>query len=82
MTEKNKEHSEISEINWIDDAFRVYKTRFGMWHSSTKDGKPIIGSLTEQHCIDATRFYLKGMQEGWEESNDRVMNDGIVGGKL
>jgi hypothetical protein len=82
MTEENKEHPEISEINWIDDAFHVYKTRFGMWHSVTKDGNSVITSLTEKHCIDATRFYLKGKQDGWEESNNHVMNDGVVGGKL
>jgi len=82
MIEENKEHPEIAEVNWIDDAFRVYKTRFGIWHSATKDGKDVITSLTEEQCIAATRFYLKGIQEGWNENSSRVMNDGVVGGKL
>ena len=30
----------------------------------------------------ATRFYLKGRQEGWPEESNRVINDGVVGGKL
>jgi len=25
---------------------------------------------------------LKGNQEGWAEENNRVINDGVVGGKL
>jgi hypothetical protein len=29
-----------------------------------------------------TRFYLKGRQEGWDEKTSRVVNDGVVGGKL
>jgi hypothetical protein len=29
-----------------------------------------------------TRFYLKGEQEGWPEESNRVINDGVVDGKL
>jgi len=68
------------EIQWIDDAFKVYKTRFGLWHSEAKNGEKLISSLSEEQCVKSTRFYLKGKQEGWDES--RVLNDGIVGGKL
>lgn len=76
------EHPEIAEHEWIDDAFRVYETRFKVWHSALKDGREIITAMTKDKCIDATRFYLKGKQEGWSDENCRVMNDGIVGGKL
>ena len=84
MTEEQtpKEHPEIAEVEWIDDTFRVYKTRFGLWHSAMKDGKEVITALHEKACIEATRFHLKGMQEGWTESNSKVVNDGVVGGKL
>lgn len=82
MSEEIKEHPEISEVEWIDDIFRVYKTRFGLWHSATKDGKEVITSMSEQECINITRFYLKGLQEGWSTDNNRILNDGIVGGKL
>jgi len=75
------EHPEISEINWIDDCFRVYKTRFGVWQSETKEGRNIITSLTEESCISATRFQLKGEQDGWN-SQDQVSYEGTVGGKL
>lgn len=74
------EHPEIAEINWIDDTFHVYETKYGLWHSSSKTGEQLVTAMTEQQCIDATRFYLKGRQEGWGET--RVLNDGIVGGKL
>jgi uncharacterized protein YtpQ (UPF0354 family) len=74
------EHPEIAEVEWIDDCFRVYKTQYGVWHSAKKDGTELVTALTEEQCISGTRFYLKGIQDGWGES--RVLNDGIVGGKL
>jgi hypothetical protein len=66
---------------WIDDAFRVEKKKYGLWDSYDKDGKCIITSLTEEECVRATRFYLKGCQEGWNDS-DIVKHEGVVGGKL
>ena len=70
----------MSEDFWIDDAFRVYETRFKIWHSASKDGKELVTALSKDVCIEMTRFYLKGKQEGWPDS--RVLNDGVVGGKL
>ena len=69
------------ERNWIDDAFYVVKARF-LWHSFGKEGNGLVSALTEEQCIKMTRFYLKGKQEGWSEENSRVVNDGVVGGKL
>lgn len=85
MTQSNQtnaEHPEIKEVEWIDDSFRVYETQYKLWHSAAKDGEELITALTKQQCIDGTRFYLKGRQEGWDTSNSRVVNDGKVGGKL
>jgi hypothetical protein len=65
----------------IDDCFYVKKARF-LWHSEDKDGKGLVSALTEDNCIQMTRFYLKGLQEGWSDENSRVVNDGVVGGKL
>ena len=53
-----------------------------MYISILKDGREVITALHEQICIDMTRFYLKGKQEGWNNENSRVVNDGFVGGKL
>jgi len=76
------EHPEIAEVEWIDDTFRVYKTRYGVYHSAAKDGEELVTALTAEQCINGTRFYLKGRQDGWSEYETRTMNDGIVGGKL
>ena len=65
---------------WIDDAFRVEQKKYGLWDSYDKDGKGIITSLTEEECVRATRFYLKGCQEGW--NSDTITYEGTVGGKL
>ena len=78
----NSEHPEIAGYEWIDDCFRVYQTRFKIWHSAKKDGEELVTALTKDVCIRMTRFYLKGLQEGWNQENSRVVNDGVVGGKL
>jgi len=70
----------MSEYEWIDECFRVYETRFKIWHSADRDGKELVTALTKETCIRMTKFYLKGLQDGWGES--RVLNDGVVGGKL
>ncbi len=75
----HNEHPEIAEVNWIDDTFRVEQSRWKTWRSYAKDGKEIITSLTEELCISATRFYLKGKQEGFQECK---IYEGVVGGKL
>ena len=67
------------EKKLIDDCFYVEQKKWGTWDSSDKDGKGLITSLTEQSCISATRFYLKGRQEGFSESKTY---EGQVGGKL
>ena len=76
------EETVTDNYEWIDDCFRAYKTKYGLWHSVTKDGEELVTALSEQLCIRMTRFYLKGRQEGWSEESSRVMNDGKVGGKL
>jgi hypothetical protein len=63
----------------IDDAFTVEKARF-LWHSKDKEGNGLVSALSEESCIAATRFYLKGKQEGWEKPE--VVHEGTVGGKL
>jgi hypothetical protein len=67
------------EKKLIDDAFYVEQKSYGLWYSTDKDGKGLITSLTEEQCISATRFYLKGRQEGFAESKTY---ESEVGGKL
>lgn len=67
-------------MEWIDDAFRVEQKKYGLWDSYDKDGKCIITALHEDECVRATRFYLKGCQEGWGDAT--ITYEGTVGGKL
>jgi hypothetical protein len=67
------------EMNLIDDFFYVKQQRWGTWDSYDKDHNPLVTSLTENQCISATRFILKGRQEGFVESKSY---NGKVGGKL
>jgi hypothetical protein len=71
----------MEEYTWIDDCFRLEEKQWGTWDSYDKDGKCIITSLTKEGCISATRFYLKGKQEGFSEKSE-VKYEGVVGGKL
>ena len=67
------------EKKLIDDCFYVEQKKWGTWDSTDLEGKGLVTSLTEQSCIEATRFYLKGRQEGWPETRTY---EGQVGGKL
>ena len=64
----------------IDGNFSVTRSRWGTWTSHDAEGKGLITGLTEEVVISATRFYLKGLQEGWGESTKSY--EGTVGGKL
>jgi hypothetical protein len=63
----------------IDNCFYIEQKKYGLWYSVDTDGKGLITSLTKEQCISATRFYLKGRQEGFSESKTY---EGKVGGKL
>ncbi len=67
------------EKKLIDDCFYVEEKRYGLWDSTDKDGKGLVTSLTEDECISATRFILKGRQEGFSASRTY---EGQVSGKL
>jgi len=69
----------MNEKKLIDDAFYVDERKYGLWYSTDKEGNGLITSLTKESCISATRFYLKGRQEGFPESK---IYEGQVGGKL
>ncbi len=72
-------------VEWIDDAFYVKKTRFGLYTSVLKE--PILGAhfitgATEDGVIGMTRWHLKCLQDGSLDDYSRVVNSGVVGGKL
>lgn len=75
----------ISEGKTIyDDSFTIERQRWGTYTSLGLDGEKLITSLSEELCISATRFYLKGRQEGWDSAGAEVSKsyDSFVGGKL
>ena len=83
MTEQ-KVHPEIAEIDWIDDAFYIKKTRFGLYTSILKEplGQHFITGATEEGVLTVTRWHLKSLQDGTLGEYTRVINSGVVGGKL
>ncbi len=72
-------------VEWIDDAFYVKKTRFGLYTSVLKE--PILGANfltgpTNDGVLTMTRWHLKCLQEGTLQDHTSVVNSGFVGGKL
>ena len=70
----------MNDKQLIDDAFYVEESTWKTWKSYDKDGKPLVASLTSDACIAATRFYCKGLQEGFGENSKSYV--GQVDGKL
>lgn len=65
-----------------DGAFTVDKGEWG-YQSFDREGNKVILSLEEDQCVYWTRRWLKAQQDGgWPEDSSRVLNKGIVGGKL
>ena len=79
-TEKNIPEN----VEWIDDAFYVIKTRFDLYTSVLKNplGAHFITGLYEKDVIHMTRWHLKSLQDGSIDDASRVVNSGVVGGKL
>ena len=77
-----QEHPEIAEVEWIDDCFRVWETRFGLWSSETKQGRRMLTGLTRDAVVDMTRWHLKCEQEGTLDQFTRVVGKAVVDGKL
>jgi hypothetical protein len=63
----------------IDGCFYVMPQKWGTYDSYDLENKCMITSLTKESCIAATRFYLKGKQDGWENAKTY---QGTVSGKL
>lgn len=71
-------------VEWIDDAFYIKKTRFGLYTSILKEplGQHFITGATEEGVIKVSRWHLMCLQEGTLQDYTRVVNSGVVGGKL
>ena len=72
------------DAEWIDDAFYIKKTRFGLFTSILQEplGQHLITGATYEGVLTMTRWHLKCIQEGTLDEYTRVVNSGVVGGKL
>ena len=66
----------------IDECFKVWETRFGLFATETLEGRKMLTGATRDGVIEMTRWHLKCEQEGTLHLHTRVINDGVVGGKL
>lgn len=72
------------DVVWIDDAFYVKKTRFGLHTSILREplGAHFLTGLNYEDVVKVTRWHLKCLQDGTLDEYSRVINSGVVGGKL
>lgn len=72
------------DVEWIDDSFYIKKTRFGLYTSILKDplGQHFITGAEYEAVLKISRWHLKCLQEGTLDEYTRVVNSGVVGGKL
>ena len=78
-----KQEFEIPEsAELIDDFFYVWKTRFGLHSTMTIEGRKMLTGLKKKDVIEMTRWHLKCEQDGTLDDYTRVINSGVVGGKL
>ena len=72
------------DVEWIDDAFYIKETRFGLFTSILKNplGQHFLTGATKDGVIEMSRWHLKCLQDGSLDDYTRVVNSGVVGGKL
>ena len=71
-------------VEWIDDAFYIEETRFGLYTSVLKEplGANFLTALEYDGVLKMTRWHLKCLQDGTLQDYTRVVNSGFVSGKL
>ena len=71
-------------VEWIDDAFYIKETRFGLFTSILKEplGQHFITGATKDGVTTMSRWHLMCLQDGSLQDHSRVINSGVVGGKL
>ena len=89
MTEQEKDQLALckelglpDDAELIDDVFYVWKTRFGLHSTMTKQGRKMLTGLKKEDVISMTHWHLKCEQDGTLEKYSRVVGSAIVGGKL
>ena len=72
------------DVEWIDDAFYIKETRFGLYTSILKKplGAHFLTGATRDGVIKMSRWHLMCLQDGTLGQYTRTVNSGVVGGKL
>ena len=72
------------DVEWIDEAFYIKKTRFGLYTSVLKSplGAHFLTGLDKEAVISMSRWHLQCLQDGTLQNYSKVVNSGVVGGKL
>ena len=72
------------DVVWIDDAFYVKETRYGLFISVLNEplGQHFLTGATKDGVINMSRWHLMCLQEGTLQDHSSVVNSGVVGGKL
>ena len=66
----------------IDDVFVIRETRYGLFTSTTKEGRVVLTGADRDNVEIMTRWHLKCEQEGWPEGSVSVGKSSSVGVKL
>ena len=66
----------------IDDVFVIRESRYGLFTSTTKDGRAVLTGADRDNVEIMTRWHLKCEQEGWPEGSVSVGKSSSVGVKL
>jgi len=82
MTEIQKTIQIPDGSELIDEAFYVWKTRFGLFSTMTVQGRKMLTGLKKDDVVDMTRWHLKCEIDGTLEDYTRVIGDAFVEGKL
>jgi len=80
QTDQEIKIPEGSEL--IDEAFYVWKTRYGLHSTMTVQGRKMLTGLHKENVIEMTRWHLKCEIDGTLDDYSRVIGSSIVGGKL
>ena len=72
------------DVVWIDDAFYIKETRYGLFISVLKEplGQHFLTGATKDGVINMSRWHLMCLQDGTLQDYSSVVNSGVVGGKL
>jgi hypothetical protein len=71
----NEPAGESSPYEWIDDAFRMVETKYGMYKSILKSGEDFLTGATYDGVLQMSRWHLKCEQDGTLHLYTRVVGN-------